>query len=66
MKKRIDLKDPETDEIIVPVNLLTIDWYDVLIPTWEYFLENVVGETIEDFIEYVNETTDLKIEKYVK
>jgi len=62
MKKKVNLKDPETDEIIAQVNLLTIDWYDDLIPTWEYFLEQV-GGNIEDFIEYVNETTNLKISK---
>ena len=63
MKKQIGLKDPETDEIIASVNLLTIDWHDVLISTWEYFLENGIGETIDDFIEYIHEETDLKIEK---
>jgi len=65
MKKKINLKDPETDEIIAQVNLLEIDWHDELIPTWEYFLEEV-GGNIDDFIEYFNETTNLKIEKCKK
>jgi hypothetical protein len=62
MKKKINLKDTETDEIIASINLLTIDWYNELIETWEYFLENIDGD-LDDFVEYVNETTSIKIEK---
>lgn len=60
MEQKINLKDPETNEIIASVILLTIDWYDELIETWEYFLENIGGST-DDFVEYVNETTSIKI-----
>jgi len=68
MEKLINLKDPETDEIIAQVNLLSIDWYDELSDAWNYFLEEIGfdGTNIEDFIEYFNKTTNLKIEKCKK
>jgi len=62
MKKKISLKDPETGEVIAQVNLLEIDWYNDLIPAWETFLEEF-GDDIDEFIIYLNETTNLKIEK---
>jgi len=62
MKKQVNLLHPETDELIASVNLLTIDWYDILQSTFEDYL-NDGGETIDGFIEYVKENTDLKIEK---
>ena len=61
MKKTVYLKHPETDEIIASVNLLSIDWYNELESSWEYFLENIGGD-IDDFVEYVNEETSIKIE----
>lgn len=68
MEKIINLKDPETDEIIAQVNLLSIDWYDELSDAWNYFLEEIRfdGTNIEDFIDYFNQTTNLKIEKCKK
>ncbi len=63
MKKLISLKDPETDEVIAFINLLSIDWYNELEDAWELFLTEIGGETIDDFIEYVNSETSIKIEK---
>ena len=61
MKKKVNLLDPETDEIVASVTLLEIDWYNELQSTFEEFLDNG-GNNIDDFIKYVNENTNIKIE----
>ena len=60
MKKKIDLLDPETDEIMAQVELITIDWFDDIQSSWAQFLNNG-GESLVDFKTFLENETGLKI-----
>lgn len=60
MRKLVNLKDIETDEIVGSIVLLSIDWYNDLDDAWHFFSDNI-GGSIDDFVDWVNNNDEYNI-----